>query len=82
MQSNSVFEFGAECLGAVGMTAAWRREKPDVANRGRWSPMVVIQECSTMDEGAFQPAASVTVSGKGALLALRAAVDEALKHEV
>lgn len=82
MQSNSVFEFGAECLGAVGVTVSWRRVKPGVATPGKWSPMVVIQECSTMDEGAFQPATSITVAGKDALLALRAAVDEALRADV
>lgn len=41
MQSNSTFEFGAVCLGAVGNTASWRREKPDLATRNRWHPMVI-----------------------------------------
>ena len=80
MQSNSVFEFGAVCLGAVGNTASWRRERADVAAPGRCPPMVVIQTASTSDEGAHVPAESVTVGGLDSLLALREAIDEALKH--
>ncbi len=81
MASNSTFEFGAICLGYVGSTASWRRERPDVVSPGRWHPMVVIQTSSTTDEGAFTPAESVTVGGVDSLLALRDAIDEALKHQ-
>ena len=83
MQSNSTFEFGAVCLGAVGNTASWRREKPDLATRNRWHPMVIVQTSSDTDEGAHKPAESVTIGGVDSLLALRSAIDEALKyHEV
>lgn len=80
MQSNSIFEFGAMCLGAIGNTASWRREKQDVASPGRWHPMVIVQTSSDTDEGAHKPAESVTIGGVESLLALRAAIDEALKY--
>ena len=80
MQSNSFFEFGAMCLGAIGNTASWRREKQDVASPGRWHPMVIVQTSSNTDEGAHTPAESVTIGGVESLLALRAAIDEALKY--
>ena len=80
MQSNSTFEFGAVCLGAVGNTASWRREKQDVASPGRWHPMVVVQTSSDTDDGAHKPAESVTIGGVESLLALRSAIDEALKY--
>lgn len=75
MQSSLLFEFGAECLGAVGVTAAWRRWK----TRNQYPPMVVIQASSTVDEGVFKPAMEVTVCGRDALLTLRTVIDEALK---
>lgn len=81
MQSDGVFEFGAVCLGAVGSTASWRREKKDVGSYGRWRPIVVVQTSSGTEDGAHQPAESVTICGVDALLALRAAIDEALKYE-
>ncbi len=80
MQSNSTFEFGAVCLGAVGNTASWRRERGDVASPGRWHPMVVVQTSSDTDDGAHKPAESVTIGGVESLLALRSAIDEALKY--
>lgn len=80
MQSNSTFEFGAVCLGAVGNTASWRRERKVVASPGRWHPMVVVQTSSDTDDGAHKPAESVTIGGVESLLALRSAIDEALKY--
>lgn len=80
MQSNALFEFGAVCLGAIGNTASWRREKQGVVGHGRWHPMVIVQTSSDMDEGAHKPAESVTIGGVESLLALRAAIDEALKY--
>ena len=80
MQRNSIFEFGAVCLGAVGNTASWRREKPDLATRNRWHPMVIVQTSSDTDDEAHKPAESVTIGGVDSLLALRSAIDEALKH--
>ncbi len=80
MASNSTFEFGAVCMGAVGSTASWRRERAAIDRPGRWPPMVVVQTCSATDEGSFTPAESVTIGGHESLLALREAIDEALKH--
>ena len=81
MKSNSAFEFGAECLGAVGITASWRRPLKTTTSLGRYAPMVVIQQCSSVDENAFSPAADVTILGKDGLLALREVIDEALKYD-
>ena len=80
MQSNSTFEFGAVCLGAVGNTASWRREKPDLTPRNRWHPIVIVQTSSDTDDGAHKPAESVTIGGVDSLLALRSAIDEAIKY--
>ena len=81
MASTSIFEIGSVCLGAVGNTASWRRAHADVDRPGRFPPMVVVQTCSSRaDDGGFVPAESVTIDGHEALLALREAVDEALKH--
>ena len=79
-QSNSCYEFDAVCLGAVGMTAAWRRRKSVDINHV-YSPCVVISQSSAIDNGVYYPATDVTVSGVVGLLALRAAVEEALKYE-
>jgi hypothetical protein len=79
-QSNTQYEFDAVCLGAVGITAAWRRHKPDVKNR--CSPVMVISQSSTVDDGAFVPAADVTIVTIHGLLALRDAIDEALRYDV
>jgi hypothetical protein len=42
--------------------------------------MLTIQSCADTDEGAHTPAASVTVSSREGLIALRSAIDEALKE--
>ncbi len=69
------FETGAVVLGAVGRVATWRR--PTAI---RACPMVVILVSSDTDESGYTPAESVTVLGREALLALRSAIDEALKE--
>ncbi len=74
-QSNSPFETGAVILGAVGRVATWRR-----STSNRWVPILTILVCSDTDENGYTPAESVSVSGREALLALRSAVDEALKE--
>lgn len=76
MARNHAFEFGAECLGAYGMVAAWRRPIADTS--GRFLPSVIVSQASTAEDGVYVPAAEVTVTGTEALLALRKAVDEAL----
>ena len=42
-------------------------------------PFVVISERCSVEEGAYWPAASITLFGRDQLLALRGAIDEALK---
>jgi hypothetical protein len=42
--------------------------------------MVVVQTSSDTDDGAHKPAESVTIGGVESLLALRSAIDEALKY--
>jgi hypothetical protein len=79
MQSNENFEFDAICLGAVGLTAAWRRHKVDV--KRRYGPMLIISQCCTVDEGVCLPASDVTVTTVQGLLALREAIDEALRYD-
>lgn len=50
-----------------------------VSTRKTLAPSITINIPSDVDEGAFMPAESVVVSGIERLLALRAAIDEALK---
>ena len=84
-QDKPMFEIGAVVLGYVGQVASWRR--PNMAyphgdmKRYVNYAQVVIQVSSSADDGVHTPAESVSVSGREALLALRAAVDEALKQE-
>ena len=76
--ANSMWEVGAVVLGYVGTVASWRC--PSASNtRQRW-PQLVIQSCASTDEGVHEPAASVSINSREGLLALRAAIDEALKE--
>jgi type IV pilus biogenesis protein CpaD/CtpE len=76
-----MWEVGAVVLGYVGHVAAWRRAAtPDYAKR--YQPMLIISMSSSTDEGVHEPAASVTVQSREGLLALRQAIDEALKEVV
>ncbi|OGA78801.1 hypothetical protein [Hydrogenophaga sp.] len=72
---NVYFEFGAVPLDCVGRVASWRRPRDAIKH----APMVVVMESSDTDEGTYTPASSVTVVGRDQLLALRSAIDEALK---
>lgn len=71
---NTTFEQGAVLLGGYGTVATWR--KP--INNARFGPSVLILQCSTSDDGVFQPAFDVTVYGTEALHALREAIRLAL----
>ena len=71
------FEIGAVVLGYVGTVASWRRP---TLKSNRFGPMLTIQTCSSADDGLHTPAASVTISNREAMLALRQAIDEALKE--
>lgn len=74
---NVLYEHGAVPLDCIGKVASWRR--PILKSSGQY-PMVVVMQSSTCDEGIFVPAADVTVYGKVQLIALRLAIDEALKE--
>jgi len=78
VSSNVIFEFGSVPLNCVGMAATWRRPREQST---RWAPAVVVMAASTTDEGVYTPAADVMIGGKEALLALRSAIDEALKEQ-
>lgn len=80
MQSNAAFEFDSVCLGAVGITAAWRRHRLDA--KTKYQPMLVISQCSSTEETFFVPAVDITVNSVQGLLALRSAIDEALRNEL
>jgi hypothetical protein len=73
-----MFEVGAVVLGYVGFTAAWRRASPQYVKK--YQPMLTIQTCASTDEGVHEPAASVTINSREGLIALRSAIDEALKE--
>lgn len=72
-------EMGAVCLGIVGATASWRRVKADAKNR--FEPMLVIQLCGGVEDGAYTPPSDITIANVQGLLALREAIDEALKYD-
>lgn len=76
--ASEAFEVGAVCLGYVGLVATWRRATP--LYRGRYFPQLIVQSCASSDEGVHEPAQSVTVNSREGLLALRNAIDEALKE--
>lgn len=73
-----MWEVGAVVLGYVGTVASWRRPAEEHAKR--YGPMLIIQTSADTDEGAHTPAASVTINSRAGLIALRAAIDEALKE--
>lgn len=72
---------GAAVLGGYGQVASWRRSDPDHPVAKKWGPVLCLMQGETSEEGILIPARDVTISGREALLALRAAIDEALKEE-
>lgn len=77
MATAKFFDVGAEVLGYVGLVASWRR--PTLEYKQRYQPVLVIMAASNTDEGAHTPAESITITDRDALIALRKAIDEALK---
>ena len=75
------FETGAACLRNAGLVASWWRTSADTGPRVRRQPQINIFEAAAADENVYIPAASLTINGKEALLALRAVIDEALRNE-
>ena len=80
--SAQMFETGAVVLGFYGNVAAWRRTAKEVDRRFCQQPALIITQAASTDDGAHEPAASVTLHGVESLLALRSAIDEALRNEV
>ncbi len=78
--ASAIYEVGAVVLGYVGITASWRRYAPDQAVRGRGGQMLCITQPAATDEGVHEPAQSITIYSREGLLALRSAIDEALKE--
>lgn len=78
--ATSMFEVGAVVLGYVGNVASWRRPAPGAEKLGVDYRAVIVATSSSTDEGVHEPATSVSIRGRVALLALRAAIDEALKE--
>lgn len=76
--ASAMYEVGAVVLGYVGNVASWRR--PAAAYSRSYGPMLIISMSASTDEGVHEPAASVTVQSREGLIALRAAIDEALKE--
>lgn len=71
------YEVGAKVLGYYGLMASWRRN----ANpSSQFACAICITSAATSDDGVHEPAQSVTISGRIGLIALREAIDEALKE--
>ena len=68
------YQYGAVPLAGIEKVASWQRAE----FRGQ-TPLVVIHERHTMEDGGYYPASSITLFGRDQLLALRGAIDEALK---
>ena len=84
MTAKNDIEMGAACLGYAGMAATWWRMKPaeNPMQRGwRKSPQITVLMAECTVENGYTPASSVNISGTEALLALRSAIDEALKYD-
>lgn len=75
--ANSMWEVGAVVLGHIGAVASWRRS---AAGSGHKLSMLVIQTSEQTRDGVHQPTASVIINSRIGLLALRGAIDEALKE--
>lgn len=74
MSLNNPKNCGAVPLGCIDKIASWQR-----AERKGHLPLLVIHERATVEESGHCPAASITLFGRDQLLALRGAIDEALK---
>lgn len=72
-----MWQVGAVVLGYAGVVASWRR--PADAAGLKYGPLLILQTCAETDDGAHAPAASISINNREGLLALRDAIDEALK---
>lgn len=78
--ASSLFEVGAVGLGYVGLVASWRRPTQQISASRGYGAQLIVQACACTDDGAHEPAQSVTINSREGMLALRAAIDEALKE--
>lgn len=74
-----LYEVGAVVLGYVGFTASWRRYAPGHEKKHVQGQMLCINQVASSEEGVHEPAQSITITSREAMLALRSAIDEALK---
>lgn len=74
--ASSMFDVGAVVLGYAGIVASWKRPTGQYAKS--YHPQLIVQSCASTDDGVHEPAQSVTINSREGLLALRAAIDEAL----
>lgn len=79
--SKSQFEMGSMCLNHLGLVASWWRTSASTDPKYRRQPQITIFEAAAADEHVYCPAASITIFGREALLALRAVIDAALCNE-
>ena len=80
--ASTVYQVGSEVLGYVGLTASWRRPVSGMVNArsGVYTPMLIISSAATTDEGVHEPAQTITIGSREGMIALRAAIDDALKE--
>ena len=78
--ASPTYEVGAVVLGYTGIVASWRRYAPGQHLRGVDGQMLCISQVASTDDGVHEPAQSITLHSRVGLLALRQAIDEALKQ--
>ncbi|MBT9138081.1 MAG: hypothetical protein DDT31_00628 [Syntrophomonadaceae bacterium] len=76
--STTQSNIGSACLGDAETVVSWRRGKASYSEA--FTPKLIICRASYQHEGTFEPASSMEIYGEQALLALRAAIDEALSQ--
>ncbi|SEL13654.1 hypothetical protein SAMN05216359_105331 [Roseateles sp. YR242] len=79
--SANPFITGAKVLGFYGLVATWRRNAPDTPTIARRQPGLIISSAATTEEGVHEPAQSISLHTRESLLALREAIDEALRED-
>lgn len=78
---SDLFIVGAKPLACHGLIASWRRSNPAHPNAPHWDPIFLIQSAAATGDGVHEPAQTVSLSTRESLLALREAIDEALRED-
>lgn len=78
ISADKMYEVGGTVLGYVGNVASWRRPTAEGYRLGASHVTLCISSAASTDEGVHEPAQSLTLVGREALLALRTAIDDAL----